>query len=135
MVKIRQKSSGCLRTIPTLWRSGDGGQTWVEQPPMCGLGRASVTDVSARPDGSLIATGVRDQQTYRTHLGLWASSDGGHSWTSLIGDSSFLSWGVDASSTGLTVRVLDDRIVATVGYSVDKPVEDFMTKPVATLSP
>jgi len=31
--------------------------------------------------------------------------------------------------------VLDDRIVATVGYSLDKPVEDSMTTPVAKLSP
>lgn len=61
-------------------------------------------------------------------MGAWLSSDHGHTWTSLIPDSTFYSWGTTASSLGDRVAVLGDTAVIEVEYGADKTVQDTLTK-------
>ncbi len=115
-------------TAGTLWRSTDRGITWHPDVTVTDLHHGVLRDLVATSDGGLLATGDVSTRESPSRVGAWLSSDHGHTWTSLIPDSTFYSWGTTASSLGDRVAVLGDTAVIEVEYGADKTVQDTLTK-------
>lgn len=117
---------GTYEEDTTLYRSGDGGQTWDSGTPLPGLGREAyftlLSDGTLLMTASVISTDYRNTTGY-TYAVLYRSSDGGVTWTSTNIQSADAPGGTTVVTSRNVLELADGTLMLGVGA---KPRSEYL---------
>ncbi len=106
-----------------LYRSGDGGQTWAkvvaEAIPAAGIGRIAIA--VAPSNGQIVyvgMSGINPTDSTKT-LGLFATQDGGNTWTANTGST----YGGDWYRNTLAVSPVDPKVIFGGGLTLQRSLD------------
>ena len=106
-----------------LYRSGDGGQTWTKVVataiPTSGIGRIAIAVAPSNPQVVYAGmSGIDPTDTTKT-LGVFATTDGGNTWTANTGTTYRGDWYRNA----LAVSPLDPKVIVGGGLLLEKSLD------------